>query len=95
MGERVPRLSSTFRRSLREQGVQAGSSNFRAVFKTVAALARTSDLPGPLDVEVRFRPGRAYVRRVSGENLWVFYRFDLQHLYVMTARNVPPTPAEA
>jgi hypothetical protein len=54
----------------------------------------TSELPGAGDDETTFAPGRAYVRRVSGHNLWVLYRFDDTHVSIMTAQNQPPTPID-
>jgi len=34
-------------------------------------------LPGPSDFEATRKPfGRAWVRRVTGRNLWLWYRFD-------------------
>jgi hypothetical protein len=52
------------------------SVGFRAVFATVAALANADELPGAGDEETKFGPGRAFVRRVSGRNVWILYRFD-------------------
>lgn len=52
-----------------------------------------SDLPGPGDFETSFAPGKAHVRRVTGQNLWLLYRFDDQFVFVMTARSQPPVPA--
>jgi len=47
-------------------------------------------LPGIGDYETSFAPGRAHVRRVSGHNLWILYRFDDGQVFVMTARAEPP-----
>jgi hypothetical protein len=43
----------------------------RAVMSTVRAIADAPQLPGPGDFETEFRPGRAFVQRVGGRNLWV------------------------
>jgi hypothetical protein len=64
------------------------------VFATVGALSNAEDLPGSGDIETSFVPGRAYVRRVTGENVWILYRFDNDHVAILTARDVPPTPIE-
>jgi hypothetical protein len=52
------------------------------------------DLPGAGDFETAFSPGRAQVRRVVGHNLWLLYRFDDEHLFLMTARSQPPVPVD-
>jgi hypothetical protein len=51
-------------------------------------------LPGPADFAAEFSPGRAYVRRVSGQNLWVLYRFDATYVDVLAVRLDPPVPLE-
>jgi hypothetical protein len=54
----------------------------------------SADLPGGGDFETSFAPGRAYVRRVVGHNLWLLYRFDDDHVFIMSARNQPPVPVD-
>jgi len=91
VARRVPRLSTTFRRRLDGLGVRAGTKEYRAVFATISAM-ESGTLPGAADHECEFSPGRAYVRRVAGHNLWILYRFDDEHVFVMTARSQPPVP---
>jgi hypothetical protein len=74
-------------------GVLAGSPAYRAVSATIRALT-VAELPGAGDYETAFSPGRALVRRVVGQNLWILYRFDDEHVSVMTARAEPPVPAD-
>jgi hypothetical protein len=80
---RILRVSTTFRRTVERLGVLAGSPAYRAVSATIRSLA-SGELPGPGDVETPFAPGRAFVRRVVGQNLWILYRFDEDQLYVET-----------
>ena len=94
MAGRVAQLSTTFRRSVIDLGLQPGSPGFRAVFTTVAALANADELPGAGDDETKFGPGRVFVRRVSGRNVWILYRFDEDHVYAMTTRGQPPVPVD-
>ncbi len=93
MAGRVLRISATFRRSVERLGVRAGSPEYHAISATMRALA-AGELPGPGDYETPFSPGRAHVRRVAGRNLWLLFRFDNEHLFVLTARNQPPVPAD-
>jgi len=93
VARRVPRLSTTFRRSLDRLGVRAGTKEYRAVFAAIGAM-EAGTLPGAPDHETAFSPGRAFVRRVLGQNIWILYRFDDEHLFVLTARNQPPVPHE-
>jgi hypothetical protein len=94
LAERVPRLSATFRRSLEAIGIEPRSPHHRAVFATIGQLTNADELPGAADHETRFAPTRAYVRHVTGYNVWLLYRFDEQHVYLLTARAAPPVPAE-
>jgi hypothetical protein len=94
LARRIPRLSATLKRGLLKLGIAPRSSRFRAVFATVGALANTETLPVPVDSETVFSPGRAYVRRVPGQNLWVLYRFDATHVDVLAVRDAPPVPFE-
>ena len=91
---RVAQLSTTSRRSVIAVGLVPGSPGFRAVFATVAALAKADELPGAGDDETMFAPGRAFVRRVSGRNVWVLYRFDDEHVFALTTRGAPPVPID-
>ncbi len=94
MARRVSRLSTTFRRSVIELGLQPGSPGFRVVFATAAALADADQLPGAGDDETKFGSSRAFVRRVGGRNVWILYRFDDDHVFAMTARATPPVPLD-
>lgn len=94
MARRVARLSTTFRRSVIELGMEPGSPGFRAVFATLAALANAEELPGAGDDETRFGLGRAFVRRVAGRNAWILYRFDDDHVFAVTTRGAPPVPID-
>jgi hypothetical protein len=76
-------------------GLRPGSPAQRGVLATVRAVADAESLPGPVDFETAFAPGRAHVRRVSAHNLWVLYRFDAGHVDVLTVRNEPPVPVDA
>jgi hypothetical protein len=93
MAGRILRVSTTFRRSVEKLGIRAASPAYRAVSATVRTLA-AADVPGPGDYETSFSPGRARVRRVLGHNVWLLYRFDERHLFIMTARGEPPIPID-
>jgi hypothetical protein len=83
VARRVAHLSTTFRRSVVELGLPPRSPGFRAVFAALAALADAGE-PGLADYETAFAPGRAFVRRVSGRNAWILYRFDDEHVFGLT-----------
>jgi hypothetical protein len=90
---RVLKISTTFRRSVEKLGVAVGSSAYQAVSRTMRALA-AAQVPGVGDYESSFTPGRAHVRRVPGHNLWLLYRFDDDHVFIMAARAQPPVPID-
>ena len=94
MARRVVRLSTTFRRSLDAVGAKRPSAAYRAATATIDALENAEILPGAGDYETKFSIGRAHVRRVSRHNVWLLYRFDDDHVYVMTARGEPPVPVD-
>jgi hypothetical protein len=79
---------------MRRLGLAPGSRAHRATLVAVRALADASELPGHSDFETSFAPGRAWVRRVPGENVWILYRFDDSHVDVMALRSEPPVPAD-
>ncbi len=89
---RVPRLSVGFVRSKRRLGLVPGSTSLQSALATIRAIADADVLPGPADFETEFAPGRAHVRRVSGKNLWVLYRFSDTHVDVLAVRADPPVP---
>jgi hypothetical protein len=91
---RIPRLSVGFVRTRRRLGHAPNSPAMRSVNATVRTLADASALPGPADFETEFAPGRAHVRRVPGQNLWLLYRFDATYVDILTVRNDPPLPAD-
>jgi len=80
---------------MRRLGLAPGSAAQRSVMATVRAIAGDAALPGHADFETAFSPGRANVRRVSGHNLWVLYRFDESHVDILTVRDEPPVPVDA
>lgn len=93
MADRILRVSTTLRRSIERLGVHAGSPAYRTLMTAMRALA-SSSLPGPGDYETSFSPASAQVRRVPGHNVWLLYRFDEQHVFILTARSQPPLPAD-
>lgn len=90
---RVLRISTTFRRAVEKLGIAAGSPAYRAVSASMRALV-SSSLPGAGDFEIEFAPAKAFVRRVKGHNVWLVYRFDDNHVFLMTARGEPPVPVD-
>ena len=64
------------------------------MFAAIGALTNADRLPGVTDGETPFAPSRAFARRATGQNVWILYRFDDEHVYVMTARGEPPVPVD-
>lgn len=93
VADRILRVSTTFRRSVERLGIKAGSPAYRAVSAAMRALA-TGTLPGAGDFGTAFAPAHAHVRRVSGANVWLLYRFDDAHVFLLTARGEPPVPSD-
>jgi hypothetical protein len=89
---RIHRLSSTVTRTLASLGVHPRTPRHHAAAATISSLARADELPGPADFVASFHPGFVHVRRVTGFNLWILYRFDATFLDVVTVRDEPPKP---
>ncbi len=94
MAGRIPRVSTTLKRTLAQLGVGQQSARYRALFATVKALSHDPELPGPADFVASFHPGYVNVRRVAGFNLWILYRFGPTFLDVVAVRDQPPSPIE-
>jgi hypothetical protein len=65
------------------------------VGRTVQTLAAADELPGPSDFEAIEKPvGRAWVRRVGGRNIWLWYRFNDTELMLLMLTTEPPIPVD-
>ena len=74
---------------------KGGSERSAAVGRTVRALTAVDTLPGPSDFEATRKPfGRAWVRRVTGRNLWLWYRFDDNEVMLVALTTDPPLPLD-
>ena len=92
---RLVRFGARYRRAADRLGILPGSVRGRAVGQTIAALANAETLPGPGDTRALMPPtGEAFVRRVPGRNLWVWYRVDDAALYVAHVASDPPVPVD-
>jgi hypothetical protein len=60
----------------------------------VQSLVRAEVLPSPADTPIVFGAGRALVRRVSRENLWIVYKISDQYVDLLTVQADPPIPAD-
>jgi hypothetical protein len=73
--------------------IEFGSERSLAVARTVHTLTETEHLPGPSDFAAIAKPvGRAWVRRVGGLNIWLWYRFDDAEVTLLTVTTEPPLP---
>jgi hypothetical protein len=64
------------------------------VSAVIEGLVRADKLPGANDVRSTFAPGHAHVRRVSKHNLWIWYRFDADHVTLLALKDEPPVPLD-
>ena len=89
-------LSPRYLSRARALGIVSGSNRSRAVGLVVRALAGADQLPGPGDTRALLPPTReAFVRRVPGRNLWLWYtaaRDD--ELFMVTVTTEPPVPVD-
>jgi hypothetical protein len=93
---RIVRLSPLFHRRLEVFGARHGTPERAAVGATIAALAEARELPGLLDSAAMIPPTtHAFVRRVGGRNLWIWYRAGYDEVVIVTITRMPPTPVDA
>jgi hypothetical protein len=94
VADRLLILTPGFARARNRLGIVGGSIRGKALSGCVVAIVASSELPAPADVEAEFRPGTAYVRRVVGFNLWVWFRCSADRVTVLSVTDAPPVPWE-
>lgn len=88
------RLGQQYLARARSAGGAPRTPQGAAVGQAIAKLA-AADLPLAGDFESPIAPtGRAWVHRVTGTNVWLWYRFTDAELTVVTLTNNPPVPIE-
>jgi hypothetical protein len=101
---RVPRIVGSYTATLTWRGIRPGTEQARAVASTVRELAEAPELPLPDDVEAPLPPresdlverneGRrlmtAFVRRVRGHRLWVWYLPRAEQVALVLVTSLPP-----
>ena len=94
--KRLARLTPRYLRNADRLGVVAGSDRGRAVGRIVAALGDAQGLPGPDDTHASVPPtGIAFVRRVPGRNLWLWYTLPSEGVVALVALTAdPPVPVD-
>ncbi len=92
---RIPRLTRRYLRNGDRLGVVPGSARGRAVGQTIALLGEAATLPGPGDTRALIPPtGTAFVRRVPGRNLWLWYTLRDGEVAVVALTADPPVPTD-
>jgi hypothetical protein len=92
---RIPRLTRRYLRNAERLAVVPGSARGRAVGLTIAALGTDPVLPAAGDTRALVPPtGEAFVRRVPGRNLWVWYTVSGEAVSVVALTADPPVPAD-
>lgn len=69
-----------------------GSPEAKRLAATIRALA-AGPLPGAQDVETPLPPAKlAWVRRVPRANLWIYFTFDDDRVFIGSVVRTPPVP---
>jgi hypothetical protein len=88
------RVSTWYARTAGPQ-LKHGSPRAESLGRTVRALAAAEVLPGPSDYEAKGHAiGRAWVRRIGGRNMWLWYRFNSDEVVLVTVTTDPPIPID-
>jgi hypothetical protein len=65
----------------------------RRIAATVAALERSDGLPGLGDIKTTMLlGGEAWVRKVQGTNLWLWYTFTEENVVLHALADIAPKP---
>lgn len=92
---RIPRLTRRYLRNAERLAVVPGSARGRAVGQTIAAVGADAELPAPEDTRALIPPTSvAFVRRVPGRNLWLWYTLSEREVMVVALTADPPVPAD-
>lgn len=92
---RVLRFDRRYERAAERLGIVPGSKRGRAAAQTIVALLDAEALPGPGDVAAMIPPtATAFVRRVPGRNLWLWYRVEGDVVLVRHISSEPPVPLD-
>lgn len=94
---RIVVLTPRYLSRVRAIGIESRTARSRALGAVVRALSEEDDLPGVFDAVALMPPtAGAFVRRVPGFNLWVWYTLresgDGQELVIATLTEEPPVP---
>ncbi len=93
MAARTIVLTRRFLRALDALQASGGTPKGASVAATLRALTRAEALPEAADTEAMIPPvARAWVRRVGGENLWVWYRSAESTVTLLALTSSPPVP---
>lgn len=88
---RIVALSTGFSRAFQRFAL-GGTPRGQRLARAIASL-ESGLLPGPQDIEAPVPPtGKAHVRRVAGENLWLWYRATDERVFVVALTDHPPVP---
>lgn len=91
LAARTPKLTGRYFSALARARLRPGTPDGRALARTIRALLDAEILPGALDVVVPIPPvARAYVRRVAGRNLWLWYDVVDEAVILVFVSRQPP-----
>jgi hypothetical protein len=89
------RLTERYTRAVARLGVGGGTVRGAALGRTLRALLSADELPSPVDTTAAVPPtGSAYVRRVAGHNVWLWYLVRGEELVLLTVTSEPPVPLD-
>jgi hypothetical protein len=92
---RLLRLTTPYLRAADRLGVLHGTARGRAVARVLAELRTDETLPRPDDAQAMRPPVRtAFVRRVPGRNLWLWYTLHGDVVFAVALTADPPIPLD-
>ena len=89
------RLTDRYLRATARLRLEPGTVRGVALARTIRALLQAEQLPSPVDTRAMIPPtSPALVRRVAGQNVWIWYRVTDVELVLLSVTSEPPTPID-
>ena len=89
------RLTERYLRATARLRLEPGTVRGAALARTIRALLQAEEIPSAVDTRAAIPPtSEALVRRVAGQNVWIWYRATDAELVLLSVTSEPPVPVD-
>ena len=87
------RLTDRYARATQRLGLKPGAVRGAAPARSIRALLASDDVPSALETQAAISPTTtAFVRRIAGHNVWLWYRTTDAEIILLSLTSEPPVP---